>query len=315
MLKNFLVKVELFFSKVVDWVPSVLNTQIGTIDKSPVTIGTLAGGLIALFVGYYLIRKSSYQIENKVLTRFGIEPAVRHTMRTFIFYFMLLLLILFVLQLLNIPITVFTVVGGALAVGIGLGSQNIVYDFLSGLIIILEHPIRKGDVVELENVRGKVEHIGARATRVYTVDHKHLVIPNNFFLSKIVLNWTLSNEVIRADVSVGVAYGSPTKKVVELIHQAIGEHKKIKKKPEPIILFADFGSNALIFKLHFWAAISSLMDMKKIQSDLRFRIAELFAENNIVIAFPQRDLHFRSPEQPLRVELIPQSSQTESPNR
>ncbi len=315
MLKRIFLKIEIFASEAIDWIPKFLNIKIFTVDENPVTLGALVGGLVALILGQYLIRKLARQIENRILIRFGIEPAVRYTMRTFIFYFMLLILVLFVLQLLNIPITVFTVVGGALAVGIGLGSQNIVYDFLSGLIIILEHPIRKGDVVELENVRGKVDHIGARATRVHTVDHKHLIIPNNFFLSKMVLNWTLSNEVIRSDFAVGVAYGSPTDKVAQLIKQAIDEHKSIKKNPKPIILLSDFGANSMIFRLHFWASISSLMDLKKIQSDLRFRITQLFKENNIVIAFPQRDLHFRSSENPLQVELISKSSPPNSPSR
>ena len=223
---------------------------------------------------------------------------------------MLLCLLIFVLRLLNIPITAITIVGGALAFAVGLGAQHIVYDLLSGIVIILEHPVRKGDLIEVEavegkeNVQGEVEHIGVRATRVHTIDNKHLIVPNNFFLSRTILNWTLSNEVIRGEIIVGVRYGSPTDKVAKLIGQAAKENKRIKEKPEPVILFSDFGDNALIFRLNFWAAIVTLMDMRKIKSELRFSIDKLFRENNIVIAFPQRDLHFKGFAEPVKVEMI-----------
>ena len=305
MLKKIFFDIELFFAKIMEWVLPILNHKLFTFDKGdPVTLGKLIIGIFFLATGYYLTRKVSKLIEKKILTHLDIEPAVRHTMETFIFYFLVLLLLLFTLKLLNIPITVFTLIGGALAVGFGLGAQHIIYDFLSGVVMIIEHPIRKGDLIEVENVQGRVEHIGARASRIHTVDNKHLIVPNNFFLSKTVLNWTLSDEVIRGEIEVGVRYGSPTQKVVDLIQQAAKEHPKIQEAPEPIILFSDFGDNALVFRLNFWAKIASLMDMRKIKSALRFRIDELFRESEIVIAFPQRDLHFKSSSSPLQVEVL-----------
>ena len=307
MWKDILLKIEIFFVGILEWlewVPAILNIKVFYVDKNPITLGKLILGLICIIFGYYLTRKLSKQIEKNILTRLDIEPAIRHTLETFIFYLLFLFLFLFILRLLNIPLTVFTIIGGALAVGFGLGSKEIVYDFLSGIVMIIEHPIRKGDLIEVENVQGIVEHIGARASRIHTIDNKHLIVPNNFFLSKTVLNWTLSDEVIRGEIAVGVQYGSPTKKVGEIIKQAAKEHPKIQSNPEPLILFSDFGNNALIFHLSFWATIASVMDMRKIQSVLRFRIDELFRENGIVIAFPQRDLHFKSSHTPLKVEVL-----------
>ena len=311
MIQEYLINIEVFIGKTVDLIPQFWNFRLFSIDKSPITVGTLIVCMLALVLGQYFIRRASYQIDHRVLTRFGLETAVRSTLRTFISYFLFLILILFVLQLLRIPLTVFTLIGGALAVGIGLGSQSIVYDFLSGLIIVMEHPVREGDLIEMNLVRGKVERIGARATRVLTVDQKHLIIPNNLILSQTVINWTLSSEVIRSDIEIGVAYGSPVKKVTQLIEKTLSENKSIEKYPQPVILLSNFGENSIIFTAYFWTSIKSLIDFKKIQSDLRFRILELFEENDIVIAFPQRDVHLHSSQNPLQVKVLKDSPPSE----
>ncbi|MDE0151351.1 MAG: mechanosensitive ion channel [Bdellovibrionales bacterium] len=307
-MKKFMLQIETFFGQAYDWLSVAFSYELFSIvDKTPITLGRVIISLTAFFIGYRLIRALSNQVDRRILTHFDVEPAFRHSAKTYAFYIMMIFLILFVLKLLNIPLTAFTIVGGAFAVGLGLGAQNIIYDFLSGLVIMLEHPIRTGDVVELldqkDVVRGHVEYIGARATRIYTVDNKHIIIPNNYFLSKSVLNWTLSDEVIRSDVQVGVIYGSPIEKVKELLAQAAGENEKVKKDPKPVILISDFGDNSIVFDLYFWAKIATVMDMKKIQSEIRFKINELFRQNNIVIAFPQRDLHLKSSTAPLQVEI------------
>ncbi len=306
-------KIEFLFGNIYDWfsgwLPFIWNFEFFNIDQNPITFGRVIVGIIAFLIGYQVAKRISTQIEKRILMHLDLEPAFRHSIKTFTFYILILFLFLFVLQLLNIPLTALTIAGGALAFGVGLGAQSIIYDLLSGLVIMLEHPIRTGDLVELDQVRGQVESIGARATKVYTVDNKHLIIPNNYFLSKTVLNWTLSNEIIRADVQVGVSYGSPVEKVQKLLAQAASEHTLIKKHPEPVILLSEFGNSAIIFDLYFWAQIDSMITMKKIQSDLRFHLTQLFKENSIVIAFPQRDLHFKSSQMPLKVEVLsPQNS-------
>jgi len=308
-MKKFMLQVETFFGQAHDWLNVALSYELFTIaDKTPVTVGRVFLSLVVFFIGYRLIRILSNQVDRRILTHFDVEPAFRHSAKTYFFYLMVIFLILFVLKLLDIPLTAFTVFGVAIGAGLGLGAQWIIYDFLSGLVIMLEHPVRTGDVVEIldqkENiVRGHVEYIGARATRIYTVDNKHIIIPNNYLLSKSVLNWTLSDEVIRADVKVGVAYGSPLERVEELLAQVADENEKVKKKPKPLILLSDFGDNAIIFHLYFWAKIATVVDMKQIQSEIRFKINELFRQNNIVIAFPQRDMHLKSSSTPLQVEI------------
>ena len=308
-MKNLMIQIETFFGQAYDWLSIAFSYELFSIvDKTPITSGRVIVSLVAFFIGYKLIRILSNQVDKRIFTHFDMEPAFRHSAKTYSFYIMMIFLILFTLRLLNIPLTAFTIVGGAFAVGLGLGAQSIIYDFLSGLVIMLEHPVRTGDLVEIldqqENVvRGHVEYIGARATRIYTVDNKHIIIPNNYFLSKSILNWTLSDEVIRSDVKVGVIYGSPVDQVRVLLAQAADENVKVKKDPKPVILISQFGDNSIVFHLYFWAEIATVMDMKKIQSEIRFKISELFKKNNIVIAFPQRDLHLRSSSAPLQVEI------------
>lgn len=200
-----------------------------------------------------------------------------------------------VLHMVKIPLTFFTVIGGALAIGVGFGSQNIVNNFLSGLILLIERPVKISDIVEVENIQGTVEWVGARSTRIRTFDNLRLVVPNSTLLQNKVINWSLSDDIVRREIVVGIAYGSPVKKAQNLIQQAVSEHKLVEKKPQPIVLFNDFGDNALIFRILLWIKMSrvgmSHQNILQVESDIRFHIDEQFRKNNIVIAFPQQDTH------------------------
>jgi small-conductance mechanosensitive channel len=200
-----------------------------------------------------------------------------------------------VLNYVRIPLTFFTHIGGALAIGVGFGSQNIVNNFLSGLILMMERPIKIGDIVEVENVRGTVEWVGARSTRIKTFDNLRLVVPNSTLLQNKVINWSLSDDIVRREILVGVQYGSPVRKVESLLQQAASEHSVVEKYPKPIVLFDDFGDNALTFMVLIWIRMSRTgmahLYISQVESDIRFRIDELFRQNDIVIAFPQRDVH------------------------
>ena len=281
---------------------SIWNHQITDVAGNPVTVGKIIKGLTLLVLGYYLAFKAANQIEKRLLTRLDVDPSIQHTLKTIIFYLMLVTLTLFTLSLLNVPITAFTFLGGALAIGVGLGAQNIANNFISGLIIMLERPIRLGDFVELDTTAGTVEAIGTRATRIKSMDNTHIVVPNSAFLEKNVLNWTLSDDVVRNKVVVGVAYGSPTRETERLLMQAVTSHSRVLKSPEPVVLFSDFGDNSLVFEVLFWARIRNMLQLKTIASDIRFKIDDLFREADIVISFPQRDVHLDSLS-PIQVQL------------
>ena len=207
------------------------------------------------------------------------------------------------LGLLNVPLTAFAFLSGAIAIGLGFGAQNIINNFISGWILIGEAPIRIDDLLEINGTLGRVEAIKTRSTRIRRVDGVRIVIPNSHLLENVVINWTLADQEIRTSVRVGVAYGSPVRKVAALVEQATREQEEVLEDPEPVILFEDFGDNALVFDSFFFTLLRPGGDLRRLRSEIRFRIEELFHENNIVIAFPQRDVHLDTPH-PIDVRVV-----------
>jgi small-conductance mechanosensitive channel len=194
------------------------------------------------------------------------------------------------------------VVGGALAIGVGFGSQNIVNNFISGLILMAERPLKVGDTVEVDSITGKVLEIGTRATRIRTLENKIWIVPNSMFLEKAVLNWSNQTAIVRAEVNVGVAYGSDIEKVSKLGLKVLQEMPFVEKSPHARVVFDDFGDNSLMFKLLFWADLEKVDSLMQCRSDIRFALDKTFREEKIEISYPQRDLHLRS-STPLEVRI------------
>jgi small-conductance mechanosensitive channel len=218
------------------------------------------------------------------------------------------------MSLLRIPLTAFAFISGAVAIGVGFGAQNIVNNFISSWILMSERPVRIDDFVEIDNSAGVVEMIGNRSTRIRRVDGVHMLVPNSQMLERIVVNWTLIDKRIRSMVRVGVAYGSPVRRVAELIRQAVVENPNVLTDREPVVVFEDFGDNALIFDVYFWAELSCQREQRQIRSEVRFRIDELFRDNDIVIAFPQRDVRLGNLA-PLEVRVLNDARDDDSGER
>ncbi len=304
--EEFFSYVKIILEKLLEIFPAFWSFILFNVDKNPITVGKLLIGLSFLIGGYIAIRLLVSYFEHRVLSRLDIEVPKRYTIKVLLSYTLISLLFLFTLYLIKIPLTVFTVVGGAIALGIGFGAKNIMNNFISGIIIVIEHPIRIGDLIEIENLKGIVDDVGFRATTIKTLDNTHVIIPNSAILERNVLNWTLSDKVIRSKIQVGVAYGSPVKKVEEILLNIAENHTRIltyDKDQKPIVFFSDFGDNSLIFTLNYWTAVESIFDIKKVASELRFEINKKFNEDGIIIAFPQMDLHVKTP---IGVELTSQ---------
>lgn len=281
----------------------VWNLQLTSTDGEPITVGKLVQMLLLLGVGYLISKILSRRLGQSVLPRFGLARGAVVAFQTLAYYGLLAVFFLWALRVVNIPLTVFTVVGGVLAIGIGFGSQNIMNNFISGLIILAEHPIKVGDLIDIDGIFGQVERIGPRSSRIRAGDNTHVIVPNSTFLEKNVLNWTVSDDVIRTWVDVGVAYGSPVEQVAEDLMRAASEEPGVLDQPEPEVLFMDFGDNALAFRVYFWVQVKRPLDRYRVQSRLRFRIDRVFGEAGIVIAFPQRDVHLDSLS-PLEVRVV-----------
>lgn len=282
----------------------IWSYEITSLQDHPITVSKLVIGVILLVLGTVFSRVIARMIGTRLLPRFGLNEGAAAAIQSLLFYLLLLTVVMFSLRIVNVPLTAFTILGGALAIGVGFGSQAVMNNFISGLILLAERPIRVGDLVKVDEVLGAVAHIGPRSTRLRSPENIDYVVPNSFFLEKAVVNWTLYDERFRTVVKVGVAYGSPTREVAKLIRKAVEEHGKVLDAPGPIILFDDFGDNSLNFEVHFWVRMRRFMDRRIIESDIRFRIDALFREAGITIAFPQRDVHLDSLS-PLQVQMLP----------
>ena len=279
------------------WHYPLFNMSDGvTISPSQIVL-SLVVALIGLFAARLLAKSAS---RNMVKANVGVDAA--NLVGKILFYVLAVLVLLTSLRVLQIPITALAFMSGAFAIAIGFGAQNILNNFISGWILMSESPVRRGDFVEIDEYKGVVEAIGNRSTRIRRVDGVHILVPNSILLERTLVNWTLIDKDVRTTVRVGVAYGSPTRKVVNIIQQAIDENSGIKKTPAPLIIFEDFGDSSLVFDAYIWCEVSGERDLRIVRSDLRHRITELFAENNITIAFPQRDLHLDT-SKPLEIRV------------
>ena len=286
--------------------------ELISVEDRPITVSKIVVGILLLVVGLTAARLFTRFVGRRLLPRVGLTEGAAAVIQSLLFYVLVLSLGLLSLRIVNVPLTAFTIAGGALAIGVGFGSQNVMNNFISGLIMLVERPIRVGDLIEVEDLLGSVEHIGPRSTRVRSADNVDIIVPNSSFLEHNVVNWTLSDDRYRAHVVVGLAYGSPTRDAAKLIRRAVEEHGKVLKTPKPIVLFTDFGDNALIFEVHFWLRMRRLMDRRTIESDIRYRIDALFREAGIVIAFPQRDVHFDAVK-PVEVRVLAEQPPSEPP--
>lgn len=290
------------FREVLDQISGVLDYGLLTLNGSVVTIGQVILVILLMIFGVFSRRLVEF-LFGKRLAASRIGPDGAHTLKRILVYVVLIGLAMTMLSLLHVPLTAFAFVSGAIAIGVGFGAQNVINNFISGWILMVERPIKLGDFVQIDDGLGFVEHIGNRSTRVRRSDGVHMLVPNSMLLERTVVNWTLVDGIIRTTVRVGVAYGSPTKLVADLVLQATTEQAKVLSDPAPYVVFEDFGDNALVFDSFFWCDVSGETALRGIRSAVRMRLAELFEENNIVVAFPQRDIHLNTMA-PLEVRMI-----------
>ena len=182
-----------------------------------------------------------------------------------------------------------TVFAGTIGIGIGFGLQDIAKNFISGLVMLVERPVKVGDYIEVGGLPGKVKAIKGRSTVVDTFDNISVIVPNAEFMNQKIINWSYSDKVTRVKISVGVAYGSDTELVRDSLMEAAKSHGRVLRNPEPYVWFEEFGDSSLNFKLHIWT--NEPQNRFGLKSDLHYMIDKIFRERKITIAFPQRDIH------------------------
>lgn len=289
---------------------SFWDYQLFQIGGSEYTVGQFFLLALLLIVGYGL-SKLLEKLFSKRLARSGLRPHAVQTLQRVLFYLLIIGVVLAALSLLHIPVAAFAFLTGAVAIGVGFGAQNIINNFISGWILMTEQPVRVGDFIEIDQHTGVVERIGNRSTRIRRVDGVHILVPNSQMLERVVVNWTLVDHQIRTTVRVGVAYGSKPHHIIEILAKAIRSQPEVLDDPEPRVIFEDFGDNALIFDASFWCNVGGERELRMIRSNIRLMISKLFAEENITIAFPQRDVHINGIG-PLQVEMLKNDKSTDT---
>jgi small-conductance mechanosensitive channel len=271
-------------------IEAFLNTPVFEFMSREFTVGMLILIPVMLLLAIWLLKFIS-KIVPRLLSKNGATPDAVHLINRVVQILVLVVMVITALDILNVPLTAFAFVSGAVAIGVGFGAQNIINNFISGWILMWERPIRIGDTLEVDNTRGRVEAINTRSTRIRRVDGVHMLVPNSKLLENTVINWNLVNTETRTSVTVGVAYGSSVREVERLIYDAVAKLDGVLSTPAPAVMFDDFGDNALNFEVYYWLNASSEMERRKSRSDCRFLICEAFEKAGIVIAFPQRDIH------------------------
>ncbi|MBY0516489.1 MAG: mechanosensitive ion channel [Bacteriovoracaceae bacterium] len=243
--------------------------------------------LITVKVARYIAKATNAALEKK-----EVDSGLRNSIEKFVRYIIITLGMLFSLDNLGISINSLAALSAVLMVGIGFGLQNITQNFISGIILLIERPVKVGDIIQVGETSGRIVDIHVRSTMIQTRDDVTIMVPNSKLLSEDVINDSYTGERIRQHVKVGVAYSSDVNKVMSLLVQAASMHPTVLQDPPPIAIFENFGESSLDFDLRFWS--SDIWYMDRVASDIRVEIMSLFRAQNIEIPFPQRDLHIKS---------------------
>ena len=263
-----------------------------TIGELQVSVNIVLMTCAVLYLSYVVSWLIQAFLDVEVMTPRNMEHGVKFAIKTLVHYSLIFLGFLVAISVAGIDMSKFAVLAGALGVGIGFGLQNIVNNFISGLILLFERPVKIGDMIAIDNQLGRITRIGLRSTVVETYDRAEVIVPNAELISERVTNWTFTSNMARITLPVGVAYGTPLERVLTALQVVAREHAEVLRDPEPVALFIEFGDSSINFELRAW--IGDVNERLRIRSELGLAIDEAFRKNGITIPFPQRDLHLQS---------------------
>ncbi len=278
---------------VVQGIKKVWEVELWVIDERSVTVHKLIFALLIFVAGMVFVRLFIRVVIRRILKSTLLDTSATVAIEKLLCLTVLVVLLIVALRLVNIPLTVFTFLGGGLALSAGFGARNLLNNFISGFILMAERPVKINDMIEVDNNFGIIENIGMRCTRVRTSGNIHILVPNSSFLEKNIVNWTLSDQEIRAKVIVRVPLDADPHAVEELILQAAGENSRVLYSPKPLVLLDEMLVGSLRFILYFWVSMKNLqlLERRIIESDVRFRIITRLKEAGIALAQQQRNVH------------------------
>jgi potassium efflux system protein len=271
-----------------DGAPAVVTMK----QAQPVTLADFAVAVVIVALTVIAARNIPGLLEIAIPKQLPLDAGARYAIITLSRYVLTVVGIFFACGTLGLSWTKVQWLIAAVSVGLGFGLQEIFANFVSGLILLFERPIRVGDIVTIDDVTGVVSRIRTRATTITKWDRKEFVVPNKEFITGRLLNWTLSDAINRVEITVGVAYGSDTNRVAELLGEIAGGHPIVLEDPAPMVTFQAFGASSLDFVVRCY--LPNLDDRLKTIHELHTAIHERFAAEGIEIAFPQQDVHIRT---------------------
>ncbi len=296
------------YSEAVEAVRGFLNLNLG-MGTFRISIGEILAFVLTILGSMLLARIVCLLLDEEFLPRLELKRGLDYAITTMTRYIILLVGFSMALFAAGLDLSKATLLAGAFGVGIGFGLQNVVNNFVSGLILLFERPIQVGDAIEVDSLLGHVTGIGIRASTVRTFQGAEIIVPNGDLISKQVVNWTLSNRQRRVEIEVGVAYGTDPQRVIDLLLEVAEANPRVDTDPEPTAVFTGFGDSSLNFQLRCW--VTHFEEGVKLGSDLRVHVDQALKREGITIPFPQRDLHIRSdvtrstaPEKPSDTSLL-----------
>ena len=258
-----------------------------------VSLGNVLAFLITVWAAFLLSRFLRFILDEDVYPRVHLARGIPYAVSTMLHYAILLVGFFFAVAAMGIDMTKFTILAGAFGVGLGFGLQNIVNNFVSGLILLFERPVNVGDTIQVGEWGGKLRRVGLRASVIRTLQGSEVIVPNGQLISQEVVNWTLSDQHRRVEIDVGVAYGTAPERVIKLLNKVATNHPDVMQEPPPETLFLTFGDSALNFQLRAWT--SRFERWVQISSELTVGVNAALRDAGIAIPFPQRDVHIQNP--------------------
>lgn len=276
-------------------VGELFTTNLFELGDSKITLGTLFYFIFGFIVLSFLARHFRDILVNRILVKANVDKGARNSIGLIFRVLFMFIGSIAIITTAGIDMSSLSLLAGALGVGIGFGLQNITDNFISGIIILFEKPIKVGDRIVVGDTEGDVINISVRATTILTNENVSIIVPNSEFISSRVINWSHNDRNIRFDLPVGVSYSEDPVKVKEVLLKVANGNEHVLKKPEPVVFFDEFADSSLNFTLGVWT--STFTDKpRRLKSELYFEIFDQFKKEGIEIPFPQRDVYIKSPD-------------------
>lgn len=278
-------------------VGKLFTTKLFELGESNITLGTILYFIISFIILTLVAKHFRNLLVNKILVKANMEKGARNSIGLITRVMIMFIGAIFIIQSAGIDMSSLSLLAGALGVGIGFGLQNITDNFISGIIILFEKPIKVGDRIVVGDTEGDVINISVRATTILTNENVSIIVPNSEFISSRVINWSHNDRNIRFDIPVGVSYAEDPVEVKDVLMKVADENEHVLKHPAPHVFFDEFGDSSLNFTLAIWTSTHTDKP-RRLKTELYFEIFDKFKEKGIEIPFPQRDVYIKSNVEP-----------------